>query len=69
MATFQEQLDQIQKLRFAQSQADQKAYSTKLAIQKKMTGGSQSGVIAFAEFAGSAAAGSVWSKTFCRRVT
>ena len=42
MATFQEQLDQIQKLRSAQSQADQKAYSTKLAIQKKMTGGSQS---------------------------
>ncbi|MGN6298797.1 MAG: hypothetical protein ACTHM7_18545 [Ginsengibacter sp.] len=41
MATFQEQIDQIQKLRITQSQEDQKAYSTKLSIQKKMAGASQ----------------------------
>ena len=36
MASFQEQLAQINRLRTAQSQADQKAYSEKLAIRKSV---------------------------------
>jgi hypothetical protein len=36
MASFQEQLARINKLRTAQNQADQKTYSEKIAVQKKM---------------------------------